>query len=307
MNFTEKVKQELSKQLPNARHCRLAELGGLLLGTAVYDENSHELVISSENELVLKIIEKLINKIFSVDNVDRIIYDRKRSGKEKGRLLLDANETEEVLKAVKLVGTALSVDPVLYTMTCCKRTFLRGVFLASGSLTDPNKDYHFEISLSGKEDALAVQRLIFDLDIEAKLVQRKNNYVVYIKDSEKISGLLNMMGAPISMMELENVRILRSVRNRVNRQVNCDEANIRKTVMASERQLEDIAYIRKRTGFKGVPEELVTVALLRESYPEASLAELVMYSGKIVGKSGMNHRLKKLSELADKLRDEART
>lgn len=302
MNFTEKVKQELANILPNPRHCRMAELDGLIAGSGSIDRQKDELVIFSENELVIKTAEKLLNKIFSVDNFGRTVYDIKRSGREWGKITLSAQETNRVVETVKLNRDGLISDPVLYTMTCCKRAYLRGLFLASGTLSDPNKDYHFEITHEDELFADETRKLICGFGADAKLVKRKNRFVVYVKDSGMISELLNVMGAHVAMMELENVKILKDLRNRVNRQVNCDQANINKALSASRKQLADIRYIREKTGFSGVAKDLIETAELREKYPEATLAELVMYNGDSVGKSGLNHRLKKLSDMADKLR-----
>lgn len=302
MNFTEKVKQELANILPNPRHCRMAELGGLIAGSGSIDRQKDELVIFSENELVIKTAEKLLNKIFSVDNFGRTVYDIKRSGREWGKITLSAQETNRVVETVKLNRDGLISDPVLYTMTCCKRAYLRGLFLASGTLSDPNKDYHFEITHEDELFADEIRKLICGFGADAKLVKRKNRFVVYVKDSGMLSELLNVMGAHVAMMELENVKILKDLRNRVNRQVNCDQANINKALSASRKQLADIRYIREKTGFSGVAKDLIETAELREKYPEATLAELVMYNGDSVGKSGLNHRLKKLSDMADKLR-----
>ena len=302
MNFTEKVKQELANILPNPRHCRMAELGGLIAGSGSIDDKESELVIFSENELVIKTTEKLLNKIFSVDNFGRTVYDIKRSGREWGKITLSAQETNRVVETVKLNRDGLISDPVLYTMTCCKRAYLRGLFLASGTLSDPKKDYHFEITHEDEHFADEIRKLICGFGADAKLVKRKNRFVVYVKDSGMISELLNVMGAHVAMMELENVKILKDLRNRVNRQVNCDQANINKALSASRKQLADIRYIREKTGFSGVAKDLIETAELREKYHEATLAELVMYNGDSVGKSGLNHRLKKLSDIADKLR-----
>ena len=303
MNFTEKVKQEMANILPNPRHCRMAELGGLIAGSGSIDAGKNELVIFSENELVIKTTEKLLNKIFSVDNFGRTVYDIKRSGREWGKITLSVQETNRVVETVKLNRNGLISDPVLYTMTCCKRAYLRGLFLASGTLSDPQKDYHFEITHEDEHFADEIRKLICGFGADAKLVKRKNRFVVYVKDSGMISEMLNVMGAHVAMMELENVKILKDVRNRVNRQVNCDQANINKALSASRKQLADIRYIREKTGFSGVAKDLIETAELRERYPEATLAELVMYNGDSVGKSGINHRLKKLSDIADKLRE----
>ena len=307
MNFTEKVKMELSDIIPNPRHCRIAELGGLIAGSGIFDTSDNKLIIFSENELVIKKTEKILNKIFSVDNFGRTVYDIKRSGREWGKIILSEEETCKVAETLKLNKNGLISDSVLFTMTCCKRAFLRGVFLSSGSLTDPNKDYHFEISHADKEFAEILRELICGLGAEAKLVKRKKQFVVYVKDSGMISEILNVMGAHVAMMELENIRILKDLRNHVNRQVNCDSANINKALKAAGKQLDDIRYIREKTGFEGMPEELVETADLRERFPEASLAELVMYNGDSVGKSGLNHRLKRISAIAEKLREEEKS
>ena len=302
MNFTAKVKQELFEEIPSSRHCRIAELGGIVTILGRMNKESDNLELFSENNLVIKKAEKLIKKLFPVDNIGRILYDIKRSGKESGRIVFSEKETEELLKLLKM-NSDLEAKPVLYTLTCCKRAFLRGVFLGAGTLTDPNKDYHFEIACLNEGCAEELKSLICGFGIDAKKVVRRSRHVVYVKDSEMISELLSLIGAQVAMMELENIRILKEVRNHVNRQVNCDSANIRKALAASQKQMEDIALIRQENEFEGLSEDLKETVLLREAYPEATLAELVMYNGDTVGKSGINHRLKKLSEIADKLRD----
>ena len=303
MNFTTKVKNELLQDVPSARHCRLAELGGIVRALGRFEGEDHHLELFSDNDLVIKKAQKLLKKIFPVDNGLKIIYDIKRSGKESGRIIFSTEETGELLTALKM-DAELAVKPMLYTMTCCKRAYLRGMFLSTGTLTDPNKDYHFEISCSDETLAGELQAIISEFDVEARIVKRREKFVVYVKDSEMISELLSLLGAQVAMMELENVKILKGVRNQVNRQVNCDAANINKALVAARKQLEDIAFIREKKGFKGLSKELKETALLREKYPEATLAELVMYNGETVGKSGINHRLKKLSDIAEGLREE---
>ncbi|MBR4777463.1 MAG: DNA-binding protein WhiA, partial [Lachnospiraceae bacterium] len=291
------------QDVPSARHCRLAELGGIVRALGRFEGEDRHLELFSDNDLVIKKAQKLLKKIFPVDNGLKIIYDIKRSGKESGRIIFSAEETGELLTALKM-DAELAVKPMLYTMTCCKRAYLRGMFLSTGTLTDPNKDYHFEISCSDETLAGELQAIISEFDVEARIVKRREKYVVYVKDSEMISELLSLLGAQVAMMELENVKILKGVRNQVNRQVNCDAANINKALVAARKQLEDIAFIREKKGFKGLSKELKETALLREKYPEATLAELVMYNGETVGKSGINHRLKKLSDIAEGLREE---
>ena len=153
------------------------------------------------------------------------------------------------------------------------------------------------------EKAEQLKEIIATFSVEAKIVVRKKYYVVYIKEGSQIVELLGLMEAHVALMELENIRILKEMRNSVNRQVNCETANIRKTVNAAVKQLEDITYIREMMGLDSLPDNLKEMALLRLEYPEAPLKELGMYLDPPVGKSGVNHRLRKISEIADGLRE----
>lgn len=170
--------------------------------------------------------------------------------------------------------------------SCCKRAFIRGAFLTSGSMSDPEKAYHFEIVCDSEQKAVQLQEMINSFGMDAKTVQRKKNYVVYLKEGEQISDMLNIMEAPISMMKFENIRILKEMRNSVNRQVNCETANIHKTVSAAVRQLEDIRYLQKTVGLEHLPVQLREIAYVRLEYPDATLKELGTYLEPPVGKSG---------------------
>lgn len=169
-------------------------------------------------------------------------------------------------------------------------------------MSDPEKNYHFEIVCTGEEKARQIQRIMNDFDLEAKVVVRKKYHVVYLKESASIVDTLNVMEAPIALMKLENIRILKDMRNSVNRRVNCEAANISKTVAAAQKQIEDIKFIKDAGGFGDLSESLLETAQLRLEYPEVALKELGTMLNPPVGKSGVNHRLRKLSEIADKLR-----
>jgi hypothetical protein len=186
---------------------------------------------------------------------------------------------------------------------CCKRAFIRGAFLAAGSISDPEKNYHFEIVCTNEEKAKQLQEIINTFELDAKIVLRKKYYVVYIKEGAMIVDILNVMEAHVSLMKLENVRILKDMRNSVNRRVNCETANINKTVSAAMKQLEDIRFIQETIGFSELSEGLAEIAKLRLSQPEATLKELGTMLNPPVGKSGVNHRLRKLSNMADDLRE----
>ena len=169
-------------------------------------------------------------------------------------------------------------------------------------MSDPSKSYHFEIVCGELAQAEYVRDMINSFDLDAKIVTRKKTFVVYLKEGSQIVDVLNIMEAHIALMELENVRILKEMRNSVNRKVNCETANINKTVSAAVRQMEDIVYVRDTVGLDYLPEGLRDVALTRLENPDATLKELGSLMADPVGKSGVNHRLRKISEITDKLR-----
>lgn len=169
-------------------------------------------------------------------------------------------------------------------------------------MSDPNKSYHFEIVCRTEEQAEQLRDVINSFGMDAKIVARKKYQVVYLKEGSQIVDILNIMEAHVALMNLENVRILKEMRNSVNRKVNCETANISKTVNAAVQQLRDIEYIRETAGLDSLPENLKAVALLRLEYPDAPLKELGTYLDPPVGKSGVNHRLRKISEIAEDLR-----
>ena len=201
---------------------------------------------------------------------------------QAARLLCEDGDVYENMSVVK---------NLIIQNSCCRRAFIRGAFLAAGSISDPEKFYHFEIVCASMEKAEQLKEIIATFSIEAKIVVRKKYYVVYIKEE-----------APVALMELENIRILKEMRNSVNRQVNCETANINKTVSAAVKQLEDIEYIRDTVGLDYLPESLAEIAQARLERPDATLKELGEALSPPVGKSGVNHRLRKVSAIAENLR-----
>ena len=296
MSFSGKVKEELAMRFPGGRHCLLSELSAIstMCGTFSEDREGEEiLTIHTENEAIARKCFTLVEKTFNIGG-EVSSYTSMRSNPETGSKMYYFLAQGKGLKAVRNA----SVQAV-----CCKRAYLRGAFLASGSVSDPRKSYHFEIVCGTERIAQYLQHLMLGFQMDAKIVRRKKSYVVYLKDGTGIVDMLNVMEAHVALMDLENVRILKEMRNRVNRKVNCETANINKTVSAAVKQVEDIIYIRDSIGFDKLPEGLKDVALTRLEYPEATLKELGELLETPVGKSGVNHRLRKLSEIAEKLRD----
>lgn len=285
MSFSSDVKAELAKQFGRSRHCQLAELAGMLEMEGKLDPDTGRLILDTDNPVLKEKYEVLLKKAFGTE------------------------QREKVLETLRLDGDAEREIPInerranglLIQQMCCKRAFLRGAFMAAGSISDPNKSYHFEIVCHTMEQARQLQEQVEYFDAEAKIVERKDRFVLYLKEGSQIVDMLNVMEAYVSLMNLENVRILKEMRNSVNRKVNCETANIHKTVSAAVKQIEDIKKIQKTIGFEHLPYALAEMAQIRLDYPEATLKELGSYLDPPVGKSGVNHRLRKLAAIAEKL------
>lgn len=312
MSFSGSVKEELLGCIDNARHCRIAEVAAVLAfdGEIVrLPSGEIDLRVSSENESLVRKYFTLLEKTFTMKNGVSI---DDRITKKNNRFVVELEEPEstvKILQAVKLLGNDRTpqvsdalVNQMVVQRNCCRRAFIRGAFLCAGSISDPEKFYHFEIVCGSKAKAVQLMELIQSFEVDAKIVQRKKYYVVYVKEGAQIVELLGIMGAGVSLMNLENVRILKDMRNTVNRKVNCETANINKTVNAAVKQVEDILYIRDTAGLDSLPENLEETALLRLEYPQASLKELGALLSTPVGKSGINHRLRKICSIANELR-----
>ena len=299
MSFSGNVKEELAAHISSARHCQLAELAALLLFSAESCEGNAHLKLDTENEAVVRKCFTLLRKTFNIETV--------MQGKE--RLIPDDTLECKVIQALHLNGKESGeleltspVNPLLVKNSCCARAYLRGAFLCVGSMSDPRKSYHLEFVCDEKAQAVQLQMILQEFQIEAKIIRRKKYDVVYLKEGSGIVDLLNVMGAHVSLMNLENLRIVKEMRNSVNRRVNCETANISKTVTAASKQIEDILLIRDKYGFGKLPDNLRQMAEIRLEYPDAALKELGEYLEPSVGKSGVNHRLRRLSEIADKIR-----
>lgn len=313
MSFSIKVKNELANHISNATHCRIAELAALIsmCGSVIIDENNnYKIRIKTETQPTAEKIKKLLWKTFKVD-VD--ISTRENAYSKVGRtytlLVGDHQQALKILQATKLInenneiGENFSItNNIVIMKDCCKRDFIRGAFMAAGSISDPNKSYHFEIKCNSEKKAKQLIELLENYNIDGKMVARKGGYVVYIKEGEGIVDVLNVMEAHVSLMEMENVRILKGMSNYYNRQVNCETANIKKTVATSVRQIDDIDFIIQNKGIDYLPEKLQDIAWVRKENPDASLQELGEMLDPPLGKSGVNHRLRKICQIAQELR-----
>lgn len=287
MSFSQEVKEELTRRIGNARHCQMAELAALMHFCGQYGqdrEGNFTIGFQVENEAVVKKGFTLLKKAFSIDT-DVVIKEEKM--KELHHKFGDLEEP---------------VDEVLLRSSCCRRAFIRGAFLGIGSISAPEKGYHLEFVTSNERKAKQLQEVIQSFDVDAKMTLRKKYYVLYVKEGESIVDLLNIMEAHVALMELENMRILKDLRNNINRRVNCETANINKVLNSSKKQIEDILLLKEHYGLDNLPENLRQVAEIRLEENDISLKEIGEMLDPPIGKSGVNHRLRKLSEMADKLK-----
>lgn len=323
MSFTGDIKNELAHRLPDEYHCLLAEIAAIIHYCGTISGNAEEgaITVTTENVVLAKKYLRLIRKAFDIV-VDLDIKKNPGGRTNKYKIVLSSEENDRADVSDTLcqeIGAGDKFSRVwmetadweqpgfkecLLEYPCCRRAFIRGAFLTAGSMNNPGKSYHFEIACRKMQGAEELCRVMETFGISPKIIERKKKYVVYLKDSESIVDILNVMEAPKALMRLENVRIIKDMKNSANRQSNCDSANISKMVRAAARQLEDIRLIETNLGFDKLTPALREMALVRLEHPEESLQELGNYLNPPVGKSGVNHRLKKLGEIAQTLHRE---
>lgn len=315
MSFSGEIKEELSRQLSGGRHCRVAELGALVSGCGkirLDEEDRLSLEIQTENLCLARKYYILLKKAYGLEAVVTVHKNAYLQSKEIYSLLAAGHET--VVRVLEDTGVLdengrIREQPeqaqlALLQRECCKRAYIRGAFLVSGSVSDPKKSYHLEFVCQQEIRAGILQEILGEMGLLARVVRRKKAYVVYLKEGEQILEFLACIGANRHLFAMENVRILKEMRNNLNRKVNCETANLGKTVSAAVRQIEDIHYIERKKGLSCLAPGLRQTAELRVLHPDASLKELGELLTPPVGKSGVNHRLRKISETAKRLRRE---
>ena len=309
MSFSQRVKEETSKIIPETRHCALAELSAIFTASGIFYPVDGRTVIGlrTENVLVAKTGFSLMKKLFGT--AARVSVKERNQG-HRGHLytivLEDAQAAEKMIRALKLEDAVSRMDLTvrisdrnLLQSECCRKAFLRGVFLASGSLSDPEKIYHLELVADSVEFAEEIQDVMYTFGLNAKTVERKGRSVVYLKEGNQIVDFLGLIQASISLLNFENTRVLKDVRNNVNRSVNCETANLGKTISAAVRELHDIEKIDQLFGLDRLPGALREVAYARLQHPDISLKELGEMLDPPLGKSGINHRMRKIHEIAE--------
>lgn len=310
MSFSAVTKNELARIIGQRSCCRLAELAAIIRmdGTIqISGGRQVALNIITENAAVARKIFSLVKSLFGLQT--EVLVQRKARLRKNNVYLVRIPPQQgmnEILSRLGMLdGAGRLEDTVredLVRRECCRRAYLRGAFLGGGSVNSPEGTYHLEVITGNEKFARFIGKLMQKLHLAAKVSQRKNWYVVYLKESDQIVGFLNIMGAHSALLNFENARIYKEMRNQVNRLVNCETANLNKTVNASVRQLDNIQLIRDTVGLEQIPESLRETADLRVRYPDASLKELGDMMQPRLGKSGVNHRLRKIEEIAEKIR-----
>ncbi|HHW49416.1 MAG TPA: DNA-binding protein WhiA [Clostridiaceae bacterium] len=315
MSFSSSVKNELSRIDINESCCLLSELSAVIrVSGAIKVAGSGKMYIRivTENAAFARRVFSLVKKQYSV-YPEVIIRKSKKLRKHVSYILVmfDPALVKQLLDmscidcgSIGNNGREVRHNSIENKVNefCCKKAYLRGAFLAGGSISDPEKTYHLEITTRSLKVANELDMIMNGFNLNSKVIKRKNSYIVYLKEGENIVDFLNIIGAHRALLELENIRILKEMRNNVNRIVNCETANLGKTVDASLRQVTNIKYIRDNIGFEKLPQGLRDIAELRLKYSDASLKELGEMLTPPLGKSGVNHRLRKLDRIAESLK-----
>jgi len=307
MSFSTTTKEELARLIVQKRCCELAELAALVRMDGMLQISTNQqysLNVTTESAPVARKLYRLAKELLGLPAA--IVVRRKlRLKKNNSYLVRIYPKGIEDLQRLGLVNAEgkiqAGIEKSLVRTRCDQKAYLRGAFLAGGSISNPEGNYHLEIITNDALLAEDISSLFNRFDLKAKVSTRKKFHVVYLKESEHIFEFLALIGAHQALFEFENIRILKGMRNQVNRIVNCETANLNKTVDAAVRQLENIRLIDKVIGLKSLPENLQQIAELRLEFSDATLKELGEMLSPKVGKSGVNHRLRKIDEIAEKI------
>ena len=297
ISFSSAARTEICRELPHSHCCALAECFGILLFCNSFQDNGIKII--TESREFACILPKLFKKAFDLD------FDSYPSLAAPGKLVFQIWEKEKLSKVMEAFGfspgdtLALHVNYPVVEEACCKISFLRGAFLAGGSVTDPGKGYHLELATTHHSVARETEPIIREvMDFAPKTALRGGAQVLYLKQSEQISDFLTCLGAPVAAMGIMEARLEKELNNKVNRRCNCDDANTSKVVEAAQEQLSVIRSLREKGILEGLPEKLKQAALAREQNPSASLTELAAMMEPPITKPAMNSRMKKLAAFA---------
>ncbi len=305
MSFSSEIKQELCQMPLEGNCCQLAELAGLITsaGTVMSESAGGGLRLRTENATVAERAFVLLSGLFSV-HPKRMAVEKRNEGFIHTLHLYQDKRFEKIIRTLGFWRNGrikFCVDPFITAESCCRRAFLRGAFLGSGSASAPQKSYHFEIETHYRDLAQDLLQLFEDEQLAARFVMRKSNYVIYMKDSEEIADTLTALGATDSALKLYHVKVEKDMKNKVNRRVNCETANLTKTANTAALQIKAINKVMASRLASELPPSLLELSELRIENPEASLSELASMLEEPISKSGVSRRLQKLIDMAERL------
>jgi hypothetical protein len=307
LSFAGQTKKELT-MIEVTPCCAKAELSALIRMNGTVQVSSQRMVldISTENAAIARRIYMLLKNPFQI-HAELLVRKKMRLKKNNVYIVRVPTNVDSLLRELKIADERFQfsdrIDPSLIRQHCCRRAYLRGAFLAGGSVNNPEgSSYHLEIASMYSEHCQELCKLANRFRLNARCIERKKGFVLYIKEGEKIIEFLNIIGAHQALLKFEDVRIMRDMRNSVNRIVNCETANLNKTIGAAMRQIENIKLLQREIGLENLPEKLREVAEIRLRHPDINLTEVGEMLGGTVSKSGVNHRLRKIDEMAERLR-----
>jgi len=297
VSFSKRAKSEMCRSFPAKKCCLSAELYGILLFANTFSDK--EIKINTESRDVAKRISALFKRVMDID----ITRDGKVTKKSE-RTIISVLDAEVCRKVLSFFGyekrdIVLHLNMGAIDETCCRAAFLRGAFLSGGAVTDPEKKYHLELITSHQSLSREVMALLLDMDFSPGTTMRKGNYLIYFKDSSAIEDFLTGIGAPVAAMALMQAKVEKGMRSAINRKVNCETANIDKMASAAAEQVRAIQNLKKSKRIDSLTESLKETARLRMKYPDIPLSELAGKFDPPISKPGLNHRLKKLIEIAN--------
>ncbi|MBP3428296.1 MAG: DNA-binding protein WhiA [Clostridia bacterium] len=305
MSYSSDTKEELCRFEPDSVCCLLAELSGIIsaAGSVIYRGGGEKrLSIETENSVVARRAYRLLRDVFDVQPELVTLRRARLGGRSAYRVEISGGDASFVLEGCGIAfGQRRGVPKELTVRKCCRMSFLRGVFLADGSVTDPEKEYHLEFAMADEYFAQALQRLIARFGLNAHIIKRRQLMIVYLKGQSEITDMLSILGAQSARFAMEDAYIRKELRNNANRAVNCDSANVQRAVAAASRQTQAIERLLAAKGEDSLPAALLETAKMRLRYPEVSLEELGTLLDPPVGKSGVNHRLRRLEKMAQEL------
>lgn len=309
-SFSAGVKNELAKKYAPDRKGLKAELCALLNTGAKIENSPWRIQFQTEQQSIIKKVFTLVEKLYKIRMTVSVRTGWQHKWVQYIAVLSEPSVVHHILTELGLVNGPDYVRriPAEWAGGSGAQAYIRGAFLGSGSLTNPQKNYHAELIHVSRDHQEALQELMGYYGLEMHMIARKRQhqsvYVLYLKEGEQIVDLLNVMQAYTALMDLENIRIEKEMRNQINRSVNCEAANLQKVVQAAYKQVKDIEYLISQVGWEGLPASLSQMARVRLEHQDESLQELGKLLDPPVGRSGVNHRLRKLSQMAEQLRQE---